>query len=158
MNLKDKKLKWKIGLALASSILGFFIVLMLPVKIDSAKVHPLVRNLSSDNFKGLTSFGDGGTVMLLLTDESGNDLVLYHPRPLDREHLYKGRLFFDLDYSEPSAREISGYSHTTLKVAEIMRARSGSSPEISYEISRLTGRLDDKVRMWMSWIKSLVQT
>jgi hypothetical protein len=146
MRMKRKKLIWMFVLILA--MLGW--TFRPYPKVDETKVHPSLRGLADSTECGWTSWGDGGSVAILIRPTGGSEIDLCLSNSVDQSFFERGELYIGaLYYTDSGSTKITGYDHSKYVVAKLLAKHIPKDPSVRSVIALLTMRASD-------WVSSFV--
>jgi len=142
MSMKRKKLIWVFALILA--LLGW--TFRPYPTIDETKVHPLLRGLPDSTECGCTSWGDGGSVAIVIQPTGGREIDLCLSNSGDQSFFERGDLYIGASYyTDPGSTKITGYDHSKYVVAKLLAKDIPNEPSVRNDIALLTMRASDWV-------------
>jgi hypothetical protein len=118
--------------------------------IDATKVHPSLRGLDDSAECGWSSFGDGGSVAIIIRRPGGAETELCLSNSLGQSIFERGDLYIGSSYfSDPGSTKIVGYDHSKYVVAKLLAKGIPQHPSVRAKIALLTMRASD-------WISSFI--
>lgn len=123
--------------------------------IDETKVHPSLRGLAEATECGWTSWGDGGSVAILIRPTGGSEIDLCLSNSLDQSFFERGELYIGASYyTDPGSTKITGYDHSKYVVAKLLAKEILKEPSTRKVIALLTKRASDWVSFFVHGVGS----
>jgi hypothetical protein len=121
--------------------------------LDRAKIHPLLRRVDFTDSLEYDTYGDGGSLGILIYHGDEKAIEMCLSNSLDQSFFDRGQLYIGSYFSHPESILVTNYDHTRFLLASMLLHKGNKKPGDYEAVALLTGRTKDWIRCLISGLQ-----